>query len=195
MPFGYLPKQNKNWKQHSTTHYHLQAQRMGHINRWANQEPCRGPGKRERSSASPGNVSWLTPTVKNSRAVLEKTQVSDSLRSGPPIFGPVARWSCAWKKHVYPNLHGCTGSKRQNTEAIEREIDTCVDNIMRYIFTSERHKATQKGGKNAICSDKGGPSKGHRKPSHVYIVTSFVRMWIMIKISLRTFYSPQFPYW
>ena len=165
---------------------------MGHINMWANQEPCRGPEKRERSSASRGNVNWSTPIVKNSRAVLEKTQDSNSLRSGPPIFGPVARWSCTLKRHVYPKLHGCTSSKRQNTEATEREINTCMDNIMWYIFTSERHKATQKEGKNAICNDKGGPSKGHRKPSHVYIVTSFVCVWVMIKISLRTFYSPPY---
>ena len=100
MSIGYVPKQNKNWKQHPATHYHLQAHRMGHTNMWTNQESCRETGKRDRSSASPGNVSWLTPTVKNSRAVLEKTQDSDSLISGAPYL-----WACHQIKLYLKKTH------------------------------------------------------------------------------------------
>lgn len=143
---------------------------------WANQEPCRGPGKRERPSASPGNVSWLTPTVKNSRAVLEKTQVSDSLRSGPYLLGLLSPDEAVLGKNTCTPTFMAALVPRDKIRKQSRGKFTCVDNIMRYIFTSERAQSHPKGGKNAICSDKGGPSKGHRKPSHVYIVTSFVCM-------------------
>ena len=45
---------------------------------------------------------------------------------------------------MHPNFHGGTGSKRQNMEATNREIDTGLDNMMWYKHTRERHKAIRK---------------------------------------------------
>lgn len=74
----------------------------------------------------------------------EKSQDSDSLRSGTPILGPVSTGNYTWKRHMHPNFHGGTGSKRQNMEATNRAIDTGLDNMMWYKHTRERHKAIRK---------------------------------------------------
>ena len=50
-------------------------------------------------------------------------------------------------------------------EATNREINTCMDNSMWYLHTRGRHKAIQRGGKNAIGGNTEGPREEPGKPS------------------------------
>lgn len=91
-------------------------------------------------------------------------QDSHGLRSGTPIHGPLLRKLYLKKTHA-PQSYGSSTSKRQNMEATNREINTCMDNSMWYLHTRGRHKAIQRGGKNAIGGNTEGPREEPGKPS------------------------------
>ena len=55
---------------------------------------------------------------------------------------------------MHPNFHGGTGSKRQNMEATNREIDTGLDNVMWYKHTRERHKPSEKEERMPLAATK-----------------------------------------
>jgi len=69
-------------------------------------------------------------------------QDSHGLRSGTPILGLLPRKLYLKNTHA-PQTYGSTASKRQNMEATNREISTCMDNMMWHKHTRERHKPSE----------------------------------------------------
>ena len=152
---GFYPVQNKNWKQN----WQLSVTRQP--KGWASS--TRGQTRNPR--LSPLECQLVNSHCEERTTGPEKSQDSESLRSGIPILGPVSAGTYTWERHVHPNFHGSTSSKRQNMEATNREIDTGLDSTMWYKHARERHKAVRKQEKNATGSDKEGPRKDPRKPS------------------------------